>query len=484
MKRNILFSIFMFLIVPKIIFAQPAAFSLSLEEVTRLALENNFEIQLLEFDAKIAKLAEGRSLSIYDTIVNADIQYRDNQRAQASPVFGTKVVNNNYNFGISRKSSTGTKVSVNMNNERESTNSTFTSSPLIHDSTLALSIEQSLGRNFFGKEDRGNVEVTLVDIENADYLSIHRIENLLADVQKNYWDLALQQERVAIELEIVEQAKRLYDLNQEKLEDGLSELPEFIASEANYKTRTNELKLLKNDHVNRSSLLKLKINREDLFQDLDAVDLLVIEDRWVDGPVSLQKAFQHRRDYKVLHNTIKQKNILVDIKKNNIWPEINLKASLERNGLGDHFPKSIENITDQNNPDFFAGISFEFPLENRQARADLEEADLEKAKSLIELKYLERTISVNVMNQVRECNVRREVALNEISIAELQKQKLEEELKRYNAGRSDTDTIIRFQEDVLNARLRAAQSKFEYRIALIDLELLTASLLTQYLPEA
>ena len=48
-------------------------YKLSLEDVTRLALENNFEIQLAKYDAWIARTDEGVAESIYDTIFDAEI---------------------------------------------------------------------------------------------------------------------------------------------------------------------------------------------------------------------------------------------------------------------------------------------------------------------------------------------------------------------------------------------------------------------------
>ena len=72
------------------------------------------------------------------------------------------------------------------------------------------------------------------------------------------------------------------------------------------------------------------------------------------------------------------------------------------------------------------------------------------------------------------------MALNEVDIADVQSKKLAEEQKRYYRGRSDTDTIIRFQKDVNLARLLAAQAKFRYHTALVDLRVGESTLLGFY----
>ena len=67
-----------------------------------------------------------------------------------------------------------------------------------------------------------------------------------------------------------------------------------------------------------------------------------------------------------------------------------------------------------------------------------------------------------------------------MQIADLQDQKLKEEEKRFKRGRSDTDTIIRFQEDLNQARLLAAEAKFLYQEELINLRQAEGSLLNEY----
>ena len=168
------------------------------------------------------------------------------------------------------------------------------------------------------------------------------------------------------------------------------------------------------------------------------------------------------------------------MKKNNLWPEINLTATLERNGLGDHFKQAVTQITDEDNPNFFAGLAVTLPLENNEARGELKAAELEKAKSIVLLKLIERKIAVDIADRVRNCNIFRESALNRQQIARLQGMKMEEEEKRFRYGRSDTDTLIRFQEDVVRAKSDVASAIYRYHAALVDLRETEGVLLKEY----
>ncbi|MCK5491896.1 MAG: TolC family protein, partial [Candidatus Omnitrophica bacterium] len=66
------------------------------------------------------------------------------------------------------------------------------------------------------------------------------------------------------------------------------------------------------------------------------------------------------------------------------------------------------------------------------------------------------------------------------SIVAVHKKKLDIEIKRLNSGRSNSDTLIRYEEDLLNARLSLANSLFNYRISNLDLELAQNLLLDKY----
>jgi outer membrane protein TolC len=455
-------------------------YRLSLGEVTQLALDNNLDIQIAEYDARIARTDEGVAESLYDTMFNAEIEYHNDKSKQTSTLAGDKTLDNDYNIGLSKKSATGTTVDVDLFNNRHRTNSTFSTSPLTHESTLGLTVTQELGRNFFGIQDRGDVKIARLSIENSGYTSWEKIEGVLADAQKAYWDLVMESEKVRIAEDMVAQAKRLYDLNQEKLKNGLVAATEAIAAHAHYEARKNDLILARHQFEIRVNALKLLLNVTD-----DDIRIEPSEDFSFlpyDRPLipSLQQAFSSRRDYKKTLNTIQAKDLNLSMKKNSLWPQIDLTATLERNGIGDHFKQAVRQITEEDHPDFFAGLEVTLPLENTGARARLKAAELEKAKAIINLKLLERRIAVEITDQVRSCRIFREAALNEERIAQLQQQKFQEEEKKFRYGRSDTDTLIRFQEDWLDARGAAAAAKHRYHTAMVDLALKEGSLLDKY----
>ena len=460
--------------------SRAGVYKLSLDQAMELALENNFDIQLAKYDALIAKTHTGMAESIYDTMINAEIKYQNDQRKQSSSIFGEKSLTNEYDLSVSKKLPYGTTVTAGLENTRSWSDSAFATFNPSYDTVASLSVKQELGKNFFGVQDRGNVKITKIDVENALIGSLDRIESYLADVQKAYWDLVLQIERSRIIEDMVQQAKNLFDLNTEKLADGLTEKPEVLASEANYKNRVNELILVENEIKEKENVLKLLLNITNQDVTITPTESFVINGATAKLDQSLNLAFKQRKDYQQIRNVIDAKKIKLSVKKKSLWPEINLEATFARNGLDDQFHHAYNKLTEEDNPYLSAGFSISIPLENTYAESEYDAAELEKAQAILRMKYIERIITIEIVDQVRSCQVLRTVASNSEDVSNLQAQKLAEEEKRFNRGRSDTDTLIRFQADSSQARLLTAEAKFQYYLAIIDLLKKEGSLLDKY----
>ncbi|HBG60578.1 MAG TPA: hypothetical protein DDX37_01855 [Candidatus Omnitrophica bacterium] len=457
--------------------------NITLDEATKLAIKNNFDVQIARYDAMIAKTDKDISESIYDTIFDAEVKYRNNKNAQSSAAYGTQTRDDDYNAGISKKLPTGTTIGLGLDNNRNWTDATTVSQNESFTSDISFSLDQDLGKNFLGIQDRGSVKISLIEIEKAEFTSLEKIEADISSVQSAYWDLVYNLEKMRIQQEMVEQAKALYDIHQEKLKDGLVEIPEAIASEANYRKRKSELDLAVNLVKSKENVIKLMLNIDDDETEINPIDKLELNRNKNDLGQELAVAFNKRRDYKREKKDIESKDIKILMKKNNIWPEINLVASLNRNGIGGHIQEAAENIFENDDPDVSVNLTVKMPLGNREAKAQLKAAELSKAKAIVSLKLLERKIAISIKDQVRDCNVYAQVAQSDKEIADLQAQKLEAEGKRFNYGRSDTDTLIRFQEDLIQARNQELQSRYQYNISLINLELKKGTILENYLDE-
>lgn len=454
---------------------------LGVAEVCKIALYNNFDIQLAKFNVQSKRADLAGVKSIFDTMFEAETKFKEDEKKRTSTFAGTESESNIFNFGLSKKFSTGTKVKVNFDTERSWTNSGYSTINPAHESVAEISLTQELGKNFFGIQDRSKIKITKLEIENAEYTSLSKIEGMIARVKKVYWRTVLYLEIVKIRKEMLERAKKLYSINKDRIKRGLIEKPQLLSSQANVEQKKVDLKLAQN-HL--SSLL----NEMKFLLNLDERDKIVVPKENFSlqktSPVGLKKAlknaFKNRRDYQEAKNNVGSNNVNLVMKRNNLFPEINLEASIARNGLEENYSDAIESMSTEDNPEYFLGLKITFPLENRKAESDYKKAQINRSKSLLQLKRVEQEIVVDIKDAVRNVGVYRERLRRQKKIVKLQESKLKQEIQKYKHGRSDTDTVIRYQNDLLSAKLLYKKAFLQYKHSLIELSQQQDTLLNSY----
>ncbi|MCP4649703.1 MAG: TolC family protein [PVC group bacterium] len=483
MKKIFLAGITMCLFMNQVVFGQGAdqkRVDLSLKDVSRIALENNLDIQSAKYDAYIRRTDLSKDTSLFDTVLTASGSYANDQKKTASAFSGTKNILTDYSVGIEKTIPSGAILGVDLQDQRASTNSAFATINPSHDASIKFSITQPLGRNFFGLIDRGNIKVTKIEIENSDHTALDRIEQSLSASQNAYWQLMLRYAQVRIEGEMLDKAQELYDIFKEKSENGLIEDAELFAAEANVVGCKARLQTAETNARLANNALLLLLYEEDSSLMIVPQDVFNAQFQNSSLEAGLSRAIVTRRDYKQAKKSVEAKNISLSMKENNLWPQIDLQASFLHNGLEVSQKNAWDNITAEDNPELYAGILVRFPLENTYAKGEREKAQLEKAKALLGLKQVEHKILIDINDKLNALNnAKEQIGFND-RIVVLQEKKLEFEEMRFASGRSSSDTLIRYQEDLLQAKLGLANARCAYQSALIQWKVAQNILLDEY----
>lgn len=441
---------------------------ISVNEARLLAVNNNLDIKLARLDSQIKGTELSYKEAIFDTILNGKIDYSDDQLKPASTIPGTKNITNNYNIGIDKKLKSGTDVSIDLTNKREWTNSAFASVNPYHDSAIEIDLTQPIAKNFFGLLDRGDIEIVKREIKNASLDSYIRIEDSLISSEKAYWKLALAQEEFRIKKQMFKKAVRLFNQYRRKLKIGLVEQGEVLASEANMHIRETEVLIALNELKSAEELLKLHL---DLKKETRLIPTSTFSDTRFNRNFaeSLTIAFENRRDYITIKNDIEAKNIKLEMKDNSRFPEIDLRATFTANGLDHAYYRAVEGMIEDSNPKYYFGIEFKYPLENNEANSLYEKAALEKTQAVLNLQKREREIVSDIDNLFRKFSINRTNISKIERVQNLQEGKLFQEEQKFKYGRSDSDTLIRYQEDLLSAKLKTQKAYFDYKVSILDL---------------
>lgn len=452
---------------------------LSLENCVLFSIRNSFEVKMAKLDLLIAGTERMLSESIFDTTFFGEAGYREDKSQQLSVFASDDNQSNEYSAGLTKKLITGTTLTASVGDTRGWSNTAFISRNPAHEAKFELEAVQSVGKNFFGYVDRRELSVTRLAIKNSDLDTKDRIEEVISNTAKSYWRKVFAKLSLDINVIMLEKARELHKTNTRNYDVGIMEKGDFLSSQANVLLREKDVLLAENDHKRAEEDLKLLINldRSAVISSMDLFPDLVME---YDLPDWLKMAFENRRDYLIGKRDIDIKNLELQMKKNNRWPEIDLTLSMAVNGLDNDIRKAIDKTTGFDNTNYFAGVEFSVPLENNLARSEFKKAAFQKEKALIELKNLERNIITEIANAYRDVKTY-EINLSTINAAVLlQKEKLEAEEKKFGHGRSSTKTVIDYQQDLLNARLDNADAMLKLQESRIDLQRAVNIMLREY----
>ncbi|MCP4653188.1 MAG: TolC family protein [Candidatus Omnitrophica bacterium] len=464
-------------------FAQESAVEVSLDTVMHLALTNSLDIQIAKYDTYIKRVDLSAAESIFDTLLNLEASYLKDKAPPSSTVSSTKKIEKTYLASLTKKMPTGTTLTLSGGDFRSDSDSGASLMNPYHKSFAGISLGQSLGKNFFGLADRALIKITKIDIENAVYSSLDDIEYILYQVQVAYWNLALKQEELKVKRSMLGEARRLHRIYKDKYQIGTAESTALFAMAANEKIREAEVLTARLEEEKAKNDLLCLLNEGNMSIKLKTADPLAMEPQNYDFYESLKVAIASRRDYRRVSNALRANGVDLKVKRNALWPEIDLEASFTKNGLSRKFSDAISQVPNQDNPQIYFGIKLQIPLENNLAKSDLRKTQLQNEQLLLSLKQTERLILKGIANEVKEVNT----ASSQLELAEavvqLQQSKLDMELKSLGYGRSSSDLIIRYQDDLLLAKLSHAYAFFQYRIAQINLQLAKNTLLKQYWSE-
>jgi len=421
----------------------------------------------------------GIAESIFDTTLSGTWGYEEDRREQLSVFAPDKSQTNTYSASVSKTLPIGTEIDISFNEQRIWNNSPYSSFSPAHTPEFSVDMKQPLAKNVLGYVDRRTITVTGLAIKNSDLSTKDMIEELIAKVERRYWILVFQRYNLEIYQNMLKMARELNEINKKNYDLGRIEKGDLYASEANVVIRGKDLELARNRVQRAGENIKLLMNIDDAY-DIEPTDEL--EYKKVDFSIDdcLMAAFEHRRDYKIAKRDIEIHNLTLQMRNNEIWPEVDLVSTIAANGIDSKLKKAFNNISSNNNMDYYIGVDISMPIENNKARSEYRKAKYRKEKAIVTLKNTERAIVTEVTNAFRDYVTYETTLFSLMEASKLQGEKLKEEQKNFNYGRSNTKRLIDYQNDYLLAQLEVSLGILELNTARVDLKRAINVLLSQY----
>jgi outer membrane protein len=503
--------------------AQRREMSLTLREATAFALQGNLAIQIAGLNPPIRAAQITESQGIFDLITRASLRAADTRTLDTTTTFLDRVdkkpipgqasqgligqdnsQEHRLALGLSQLVPYGGTYDLELSETHLSTTRRTTGSELKaaqQNRTLAFPYPfrprndyytteaiirgtQPLLRNFGSEITNTQIVIAQNNLTISKEDFRRQVITITSQVQQAYWDLVFRRQDLEVQRQELGLGRQLLDQIRKQVSVGtLAPLDVLQAETTNSRT---EERILVADNALRAAEDRLKrVMNFSLVGELADVVLLPVDtptytDVTLDQEEQLRQALSQRPDLIQAKLALENQHITLVLNQNQVLPTLDLDATLRINGIDDRFGGSFGEIEPTKRYRWDVGLTFRYPLQNRQAKSRVLQAQLAIRQQMVRIKDLEESIMADVRNAVRDVltNSQR-VQASRVSSRLAQKQ-LEAEEKKLQVGLATVFTTLQFQDLLAIQRSNEINAITEYLKALVRLDEAKSTLLQSY----
>ncbi|MFH1379057.1 MAG: TolC family protein [bacterium] len=466
--------------IPSSIFSEEV--HLTVNQSIKLALKNNFKMQIINKSFPLSRSMLRSAKGIYDPAVSLQASYADSEEAQVSSIFGSKNKTTDLSLSLNQRIFTGGAFDLSFAGSKSDSNSLFSTLNPSYFSKVSLSFSQSLLRNIWGKQDNEAIYLARQGVRISDLALYEQMAAFIVDFNQKYWDLVLARKRLEVIEESFKRASRLLEHNLKQYNLGLVEETDILQLKAIVALREVDVLQAQDGLINAQDILRNAIYEDGIFNAgtiVPSESFEVPSDDVTLPPIEViqNDAFQMRWDINQARLDLENKKYMYTARANGKLPTLDVNGGLSYTGIGDSTSSSYDSTKSGNHPVWFSGLLFQLPLGNRGFKGLYNLAQTEYEIAQLTLKNIEKNILVESSQAHRKVltSIKRVRAVQKAE--KLQEQKLNLEEKKFKQGRSSVKIVIDFQDDLQAARLSSLQSLIEYTMSRVELDFIKGSLL-------
>jgi outer membrane protein TolC len=444
-------------------------------------LENNRSLVVQRLNPSIRQTFEDQERAVFDPAINADVSAgRVKGERLARSGSQTETFTNDAGEGfisLDQYFPTGTTVSLEADSLIDDS-SLYTDT--FYTNRLGMTVTQALLRGYGTEANLARLRQARLETRMSEYELRGFTESLVADVERTYWDYALARRQIEIVEESLKVARQQLNETRELIAVGRLAKAELAAVQAEVAAQEQALiEARANKETIRLQLLRLLNpagpglwSREiDLIHqptlpdiELEAVDL------HVDVSMLMRPILNEAR-LEILRGDLE-----IVKTRNGLLPLMDLFITLGKSGYANSFGESIRNM-DQDSYDALAGVRFNYPIFNRDAKSLHRRALLTREQAQKALENLSQLVEVDVRAAYIEVNrTKQQIAASSVT-RKFNEEKLRTETEKLRVGKSTSFLVAQAQRDLLVSRIAEVQALANYLKALIDLYRQDGSLL-------
>jgi outer membrane protein TolC len=392
--------------------------NVSLERLTRSAVENNVAVQFARLGPAISQAQVIAAEAAFDWTLFSNVNWTNQDSPRAGTSFGgaftpgfDKFESLSNTTGLRRVMVGGGRMTV-----QQDTSYTDNQTPGQQNNpnpaqltSFTMQWDQPLLRGAGSEVTQAEIRIAR-NAERAAVQTLRRdIIRVVTDLEKTYWDLVQSYADVLILQRLQERGEKTrdqlrtrarLDTNQAQIADAVSRVERRKLDVLNAQARVRQL----------SDRLKALANDPSLPVGSEVV--VLPSDRPIDAPIqfnlvdSLRQAIQNRPEVQQSVIAIDDASIRQMVARNQRLPDLNVRLQSRWSSLDDNVFESYGSQFNGSFIDYVLGGSLEFPIGNRRAEAELRRRRLERMQTVLAYKNSVQTAVSETKTALVEVNTR------------------------------------------------------------------------------
>jgi len=473
---------------------EPMTRALSLDDCIQMAVQHNLEVQIERYNPALALFGLKGAYGAYEPTLGLSGQH-DYSKSGESLFQGTFIVPGQKTDTDTLNGSLGGLLPWGMQYDISAAASDTDGVRYIFDTnsmttvglpystsrgSVALGVTQPLLKNFWIDSTRLTIRVAKNRLKYSELGLKLRIMSTVTTVEQAYYDVIALREYVKVQEKAVELATRLVEENKKRVEVGAMAPLDEKQAEAQAAASQADLISARNALAVQGHLLK-KLITDQYSEWADIVpepsgtlesplQLFDRQDSWSKGLTQRPEMLQAKLD-------LERAGIQLKYDYNQLFPQLDLKVGGGYSGSTPEFSGVLGDIEQRDQPFYYFGGQFSFPLGNATARNSHKASKAARQQFVLAVKMMERDIMVQIDDAIRQAQSNYERAAATRKAREYAEAALDAEQKKLENGKSTTYTVLQMQRDLTAARGNELQALDNYNKALSQLSLAEGSTL-------
>ena len=306
------------------------------------------------------------------------------------------------------------------------------------------------------------------------------VMRVLAAVDRAYWALFAARQQLAVRTNERGLAVAQLDRARRMVQAGSMSEVEIIRAETGVAERDEAIITAANTVRDRERELKTALQVEGL--DVGSRTAIITATDANPVPYSFDRdrltaaALANRMELVELEYQIAKDALTIGVQENATLPALALGYTYGITGVGAGFDDAVDLATDKRFEDHTVSLSLTVPLGNRAARSALQQAMLQRTRTLATRESRIAAIRQEVLNTADTVETAWQRVVANRQRAVLSQRTLDAEVRQYTLGLRTSTEVLAAQNRLADAQSAEINSVTQYQIALVDLAFATGTL--------